>query len=108
MIRSVKHVIQEEDIECYIVLESIRDGDDVMISVRNTGSEFPDDIEERIKNGKTPENHIGLRNINERLILHFGEKSRLFFSNADGFATVGFTVPYSLGDKSNAQSPSCR
>ena len=105
---AVKHVIQEEDIECYIVLESIRDGDDVMISVRNTGSEFPDDIEERIKNGKTPENHIGLRNINERLILHFGEKSRLFFSNADGFATVGFTVPYSLGDKSNAQSPSCR
>lgn len=98
----VKHVIQEEDIECLIILESIRHGDEVMISVRNTGSEFPDDIEEKIKKKKTPDNHMGLRNINERLILHFGEKAKLIFSNTDGFATVEFSVPYSHGDASNA------
>ena len=99
---AIKHVIQEDDMECHIILETISDGEMATISVSNTGSEFPDDIDERIRGGRSADNHIGLRNINERLILHFGETARLRFSNMDGFAEVSFTVPYKTEDKTDA------
>ena len=96
---AIKHVIQEDDIDCHIVLCSELHDKDVTISLSNTGSEFPDDIDERIKTVKPSESHIGLRNINERLILHFGESAQLHFSNANGFATVFFTVPVNRSDQ---------
>ena len=99
---AIKHVIQEDDMECHIILETISDGEMATISVSNTGSEFPDDIDERIRGGRSADNHIGLRNINERLILHFGETARLRFSNMDGFAEVSFSVPYKTEDKTDA------
>ncbi len=95
---AIKHAMEESDEVCTITVEALRLGSMMRICVSNTGSSFPDDLEDRIAN----DHHVGLHNINQRLALLF--KTRLTFENRDGLALVSFTIPLEDDD---VQSTPC-
>lgn len=84
---AVKHAVEENGEVCHVTLSAAWDGDDAVIAVRNTGSQFPDDMDLERKG------RIGLRNINQRLTLLFGSSYALRFANDDGAAIASFRVP---------------
>ena len=77
-----------------------------VVEVSNTGSSFPEDIAAQIAEGRirSSSGRIGLKNIDERLRLLFGEDKGLEFMNVEGAAIVSFTVPW----RSDAQGNSGR
>lgn len=96
---AIKHSIEETGESCKIVLTIADQEKGTYISVSNTGSRFEDDMEYRLRHPKeslsdTLEIHgIGLRNINERLQLIYGEQCRLHFFNNGPCAVVYFIIP---------------
>ncbi len=92
---SVKHSVEELGVKTEIVVRAHRMKGGVLLSVSNTGSAFPEDIAEKLKEGKASNSseRIGLQNIDERLCLLFGEGYGLRFRNENGCAIVSFTVP---------------
>ncbi len=90
---AIKHSSADGE-ETDIILCACRAGDLVTVSVSNTGTQFPPDIEKRLEGEKESESHIGLRNINERLHLIFGPSANLSFSNEANHAVVRFSIPY--------------
>ena len=92
---SVKHSVEELGVKTEIVVSAHRMKGGVLLSVSNTGSAFPEDIAEKLKEGKASNSseRIGLQNIDERLCLLFGEGYGLRFRNENGCAIVSFTVP---------------
>ena len=96
---AIKHSIEETGESCRIVLTISDQDKGTYISVSNTGSRFEDDMELRLRHPKqslsnTLEVHgIGLRNINERLQLIYGEQCCLHFYNNGPCAVVYFIIP---------------
>ena len=84
---AVKHAVEENGEVCHVHLSAAAEGNDVVVSISNTGSQFPDDMDLE-KKGR-----IGLKNINQRLTLLFGDEYALRFSNENGEAVVSFKVP---------------
>ncbi len=87
---AVKHAVEENGEVCHVHLSAAAEGNDVVVSISNTGSQFPDDMDLE-KKGR-----IGLKNINQRLTLLFGDEYALRFSNENGEAVVSFKVPGSM------------
>ncbi len=92
---AVKHSVEEKGCSTAITVSCRREGDGVLLEVANTGSAFPRDIGEKLKDGRVSSSseRIGLQNIDERLHLLFGEGHGLVFRNEDGRAVVSFIVP---------------
>ena len=92
---AVKHSVEEAGVKTEIVVSCHETAEGVLLSVANTGSAFPDDLAEKLKEGRVASSseRIGLQNIDERLHLLFGEGYGLKFRNENGFAIVSFTVP---------------
>ena len=92
---AVKHSVEEAGVKTEIVVSCHETAEGVLLSVANTGSAFPDDLAEKLKEGRVASSseRIGLQNIDERLHLLFGEEYGLKFRNENGFAIVSFTVP---------------
>ena len=87
---AVKHAVEENGEVCHVHLSAAAEGNDVVVSISNTGSQFSDDMDLE-KKGR-----IGLKNINQRLTLLFGDEYALRFSNENGEAVVSFKVPGSM------------
>ena len=81
---------------CCILIKSAVNGDDVVVSVSNTGSYIDEDVLDKLRSGTIIPNGtgIGLLNIETRIKLIFGEKYGLFFRNTDK-ATVEIHLPQS-------------
>lgn len=93
---AIRYAMQESTDPCTVQVMVQRSGDDLIIEVRNTGTRFPDDMEERLAQ-KTLAHHgfgIGLANIRQRIQLTFGEPYGLQFLNRDGWAVARLTIPY--------------
>lgn len=96
---AIKHGIEDYTEQCRILLSVQARKEGTRISVSNTGSHFREDMEYRLQHPEEqPENTlsdhgIGLKNINERLQLIYGENCRLHFYNCGGYATVYFVIP---------------
>ena len=89
---AIKHSMEQSTEKCVITLAVRKDGEDMMISVSNTGSNFPPDMAERIRTrGMNEGSGLGLYNINERLSLLFS--SQLEFRNDGDNAIVSFRLP---------------
>ncbi len=100
---AVKHSVEEHGIKTAILVSCHAQGESVLLEVSNTGSSFPDDIDERLKEGRVSRSseRIGLQNIDERLHLLFGNDAGLSFRNEDGKAIVSFIVPRRFDAQSN-------
>lgn len=73
-----------------------KDRDRVKLLISNTGSEFPDDLLEKLKN-KTIQPHgfgIGILNVYRRLNITYGDQSTMKLWNEDDMALVEIEVPY--------------
>lgn len=86
-----------ESIEVSRVALSARlEGNDLHISIANSGSSFPDNLLEDLRAGIIQPHGmgVGILNIHKRLELMFGRGYGLYFSNIDGMAVVELFIPY--------------
>ena len=92
---AVKHSVEERGVPTEISVVCRAGDGTILLEVSNTGSQFPDDIVEKLADGRVSSSseRIGLQNIDERLHLLFGEGSGLRFRNSGGRAIVSFSVP---------------
>jgi two-component system sensor histidine kinase YesM len=69
----------------------------MIISIQDTGEGFPEDVLTTLEKDDsltTSEGErIGLWNVKQRLLLLYGEKSTIYFSNEPGGATVRIRIP---------------
>ena len=103
---AVKHSVEELGVATTISVRCFNREESAVVEVSNTGSSFPEDIAAQIAEGRirSLSGRIGLKNIDERLRLLFGEDKGLEFMNVEGAAIVSFTVPW----RSDAQGNSGR
>lgn len=92
---AVKYALEENTETCYIYISVEQWGDDICITVKNTGSEFEDNIIEKIKERHVvPQGFgIGLRNIHDRLQIAYGHMYGLNVSNEEDMAIVRVKLP---------------
>jgi two-component system sensor histidine kinase YesM len=81
---------------CMIVVKAERAGEDVLITVENTGSEIDEGILEKLKSGEArARGHgIGLLSIDERTKLLFGQKYGLRFKSQPDLTSVSLLIPF--------------
>lgn len=86
--------------DCEIVIEAYEKKGLIHLIVKNTGSEFEDDLLEGLRNHEiTPQRHgIALRNIDERIRLTYGDEYGLRVYNEDEWAVVEIVIPPSRED----------
>lgn len=92
---AVKYALEENTETCYIFISVKQCGHDICITVKNTGSEFEDNIIEKIKERHVvPQGFgIGLRNIHDRLQIAYGQQYGLTVSNEEDMAVVRVKLP---------------
>jgi len=71
------HGLQTLDREGWIVVKGYRDGNDLILTVTDNGKGMPEDAlpeseEKRSARGKSRLSGIGIRNVDNRIKLHFG------------------------------------
>ncbi len=94
---AVRYGVEENLDTTFILITAKKDGDDLVFTVQNSGSEFPDDLLQNLSN-KTVVPHgfgIGLLNIHKRLRYTYGDSYGLMLENTDEMATVHIRVPIS-------------
>ena len=97
---AVHYALEQITDECIINLTCVRSDDLIEIYVKNTGSEFPDDLLENLRTHVIKEQGLGiaLLNIEERIKLMFGAQYGLHFYNENDFAVVKMEIPYVQDD----------
>ena len=99
---AVKYGIKPYDHHGVLKVEAVRDGETVCISVADSGLGInPEQVEEINSSiGKTvikENSHIGLSNVNQRIILSFGEEYGVTLKSRIGFGTVvTLKMPFEL------------
>ncbi len=88
----VTHGIKTINQRCYIKIKAFQKKDFIYISVIDSGCGMTKqnlkNLKEKINDPKSK--NIGLTNVNRRLILHYGESSRLHIQSKIGMGTVVF------------------
>ncbi len=92
---ALKHAMEDTDELCRIRVSIQEMDQDYQIQVSNTGSQFEEDLLEKIANKEiTPQGSgVGLLNINSRLKLLYGDNYGLKFYNKGGKAVVMLSIP---------------
>ncbi|WP_026892159.1 sensor histidine kinase [Lacrimispora aerotolerans] len=92
---ALKHAMEDTDELCRIRVTIQEMEKDYQIQVSNTGSQFEDDLLQKIENREiTPQGSgVGLLNINSRLKLLYGDNYGLKFYNKGGKAVVMLSIP---------------
>lgn len=93
---AVYYALEEVAEDCYIGVTCTKIGENLQIYVKNTGSEFPDNLLEKLRNQELKEKGLGiaLLNIQERIQLMFGKQYGLQFYNEQEYAVVKMEIPY--------------
>ena len=97
---AVHYALEQITDECIINLTCVYSQGLIQIYVKNSGSEFPDDLLENLRTHKIREQGLGiaLLNIEERIQLMFGQQYGLHFYNENDFAVVKMEIPYVKDD----------
>ncbi len=100
---AVIHGVENSVDGCKIQLFVARNGDTVCIHVKNSGTQFPEDLLNHLRNREIAptRNGIGLLNVDSRLGLFFEQKYTLSFYNEPSYAVVEMTFPYLTERKEN-------
>ena len=95
MENALKHAMEDTDELCRIRVTIQEMEKDYQIQVSNTGSQFEEDLLQKIENREiTPQGSgVGLLNINSRLKLLYGDNYGLKFYNKGGKAVVMLSIP---------------
>lgn len=82
--------------ECYIQIDIFRRNALIYIEVKNSGSQFEDNLLNKLKDERVKPNGfgIGLLNIDERLKLTYGGEFGLVLYNQDSYAVARIILPY--------------
>ena len=91
---AIRYTLEEEE-TCRLRFSSRTDGDDVLIRISDNGPPMEEDLLEKLQSGERQAHGsgIGLRNVDTRHKLLFGEHYGLSFCSRDGWATVIVRVP---------------
>lgn len=93
---SIKYALEENDDElCEIEVRGEIHPDEIWILVKNTGSEYEEDLIEKLAEGEVQPNGfgIGIMNIVQRLRLFGGERYQMELFNEDGWAIARIRMP---------------
>lgn len=93
---AVHYALEQVADTCEISLSCVRMENLMQIYVKNTGSEFQEDLLGKLKNEEIKGKGLGiaLLNIQERIQLLFGEQYGLRFYNEQDYAVVRMEIPY--------------
>lgn len=90
---AITHALEQNAEVCTIELNVEEKGEDLAIHVSNNGSQIEEDILNQPSRRESRGCGIGLKNINSRIKLIFGEAYGLSFENTEQGVTVTLTVP---------------
>lgn len=109
---AVHYALEQITEDCLICLTCSKDEDILQIYVKNSGSEFEENLLEKLRTHEIREKGLGiaLLNIQERIQLLFGEEYGLSFYNEGEYAVVKMEIPYIpvKGEETNAENDHCR
>ncbi len=93
---AIHYALEEIMDECYIQINIFRENHLIYIEVKNSGSQFEENLLNKLKDERIKPNGfgIGLLNINERLKLTFGNEYGLTLYNQDNLAAASIRLPY--------------
>lgn len=93
---AIHNALEEIMDECYIQINIFRENHLIYIEVKNSGSQFEENLLNKLKDERIKPNGfgIGLLNINERLKLTFGNEYGLTLYNQDNLAAASIRLPY--------------
>lgn len=93
---AVHYALEQITDDCSILLSCKAEADILELSVKNTGSEFEENLLEKLRNHEIQENGLGiaLLNIEERIHIMFGSEYGLSFSNDNDYAIATIKIPY--------------
>lgn len=108
---AVIHGVENSVDVCRILFSVARKGDMVCVQVKNTGTQFPEDLLNRLRNREIAptRNGIGLLNVDSRLRLFFGQEYTLSFYNEPSYAVAEVTFPHltERKEKTDAETGDC-
>lgn len=95
---AVKHGVGTRGEKILISISAYRAGGDLCISIRDNGSGIPEEqrefLNDRLRRNDTSGKSIGLKNVNERIKLHFGDKYGLEIESEEGsYTSVIIRIP---------------
>lgn len=109
---AVHYALEQITDDCEIVLTCTREDSVLKIYVKNSGSEFQENLLEKLRSHEIKEKGLGiaLLNIEERIQLMFGEQYGLHFYNEQEYAVVRMEIPYIPVEEgiANAENADCR
>jgi len=98
---AVKHALERSDVTVTIVIRISAEDETLLISVENNGPDIPYDRLQKLRRlltedwNKAQSKHKGLKNIDTRLQMMFGEESRLHIHSKEGYTRFFFRIPIS-------------
>lgn len=86
-----------------VQVEVKREGEDIAIWVKNTGSRFPDNLLQKLVNKEIQStgHGIGILNIDTRIKLTYGSQYGISFCHAGEYAIAKLVIPYETEDRSD-------
>ena len=92
---ALTHGILENDIHGKIRISSWIEGDDLVLTMENDGSKIDLEMVEKLLNNdeELSKKHYGIRNVNDRLRMYYGEKSALSYKIVKGNTVVEIRLP---------------
>ncbi|NCC07163.1 MAG: HAMP domain-containing protein [Clostridia bacterium] len=93
---AIRYALQEDDEACDVSITAARSAELLILSVSNTGSQFPPNILKSLEAGEIQTHGfgIGILNIQKRLRMTFGEPYGLDFYNTAERAVAQISIPY--------------
>ena len=92
---ALNHGFLEENIYGHIMISSSIEGDYLVLTMKNTGSKVDLEIVNRLLNNdeELSKKHYGIRNVNDRLKMYYGQESGLSYSVEDENTVVKIRLP---------------
>ncbi|OXS53351.1 hypothetical protein B1A99_30295 [Cohnella sp. CIP 111063] len=100
---AIYHGLKEKGSFGHIKVTAYRSGDRIGLSVSDDGVGFPEEELDRWKMSKPDGNSFGLKSVDERIKLYFGERYGLRIRSASGEGSeVTVEIPMTNGDQAHA------
>lgn len=95
---AITHGIETFPHKGYIEIKAIRDGQNLVLEVENTGN--PIDLEKvnKLLTEDTHSEHYGIKNVNDRIKFTFGNEYGLSYNYVEGKTIAKLTMPYIKGE----------
>ncbi|HZH58688.1 MAG TPA: histidine kinase [Metabacillus sp.] len=104
-----KHCYEEGFYDAQLRIYGERKGELMILTVENDGPSVTSselaNLKEKIYSGANPQEHIGLKNIHDRLVLYYGKGSGLKLDRNDGKGfVVQLVIPYEVNLSNDVQT----